>query len=115
MRRTSPRAGLALPEHALGEPRLDRALRHAPIPRVVQDQLLEARALPAADEVVPGVLRAERRLRDERIADESRAQHRASRLRAEVVEPLVVPAALGEAVLGGEAEPAERVPTLGVP
>src|SRR5690349_11846217 len=56
MGRTSPPGRSALPEHPFREARLDRALRHPPVPGVVEDELLEARLLPTADEVMPGLL-----------------------------------------------------------
>src|SRR5689334_12295788 len=83
MERLSPLAASALPEHALGEVGLDGALRHLPVPRVEEDELLEAGVLPAADEFVPRVLRAPGRLGDERVTDEGRAKHGSPRLRAE--------------------------------
>src|SRR5581483_5558171 len=114
MARTSPRPGLALPQHALREPGLDGALRHLPVPRAEEHELLEAGVLPASDEVVPHLLGAPGRLRDERIPDERRADDGPPRLRAELVEPLVVAAALGEPVLGAHTEASERVPAVGV-
>src|SRR5262249_9754874 len=103
MARTSPRVRLALPEHAFGEALLDGALRHPPVPRVEEHELVEAGVLPPSDEVVPGVFGTERCLGDERVPDERRPQHLPARLGAELVQALVVPAALRETFLCAEA------------
>src|SRR5262245_39447264 len=101
MRATSTAAALTLRVDALEDAFRHRARGHVRVGRVVEDELLEAGVAPTTDDVGEGLVRAPRRLVDEGVvAEQCRAEHRPPRFRAELVEPRVVLARLGECLLG---------------
>src|SRR5262245_48218277 len=116
MRATSTAVVLTLSrrrEGALEDAGRDAALRHACLGRVVDDELVEAGLLPAADDVREGVLGPPGRLRDERVSDQDRPTNGPTGLRAQLVEPGHVIARQPQRLLRAESVPAEGVPAVG--